>query len=228
RFFCLPAAPLRLRALVRFLLFIDLARKGIEAREKVRRGRTRPGEIAGVVGHPLSPKVRFPARAAPGNDAANDTLPRPPRARSASAITQYLDSARERVALRRRLVAVLLVERLNLSSQPRACVGEIGARLARSGELEQPSVIKLRLRGVARACRSEARAVQAAIAARLAQLRRLVFPPRPGRARELHQHVTEQLARGQQAPRRDDVLLALVLDVGCLAHETECLVHVLP
>ena len=33
------------------------------------------------------------------------------------------------------------------------------------------------------------------------------------------QHVAEQLARGQQAPGRDDVLLALVLDVGGLAHE---------
>src|SRR5207247_7585379 len=117
--------------------------------------------------------------------------------------------------------------RLNLSSQPRACVGEIGARLARSGEPEQPSVIKLRLRGVARACRREARAVQAAIAARLAQLRGLVFLQRLGRARELHQHVAEQLARGQQAPRRDDVLLALVLDIGCLAHETERLVALL-
>src|SRR6266480_6232252 len=95
RFFFLPAAPLRLRALVRFLLFVDLARKGIEAREKVRRGSTRAGWIAGVVGHPLSPKGRFTGWAAPGSDAANDTLPRPPRARSASAITQYLDSARE-------------------------------------------------------------------------------------------------------------------------------------
>src|SRR5437773_10221194 len=82
RFFFLLAAPLRLRALVRFLLFIDLARKGIEAREKVRRGSTRARWIAGVVGHPLSPKGRFPGRTAPGRDAANDTLPRPPRARS--------------------------------------------------------------------------------------------------------------------------------------------------
>src|SRR5439155_23828595 len=117
RFFCLPAAPLRLRALVRFLLFIDLARKGIEAREKVRRGSTRAGGIAGVVGHPLSPKGRFPGRAAPGNDAANDTLPRPTRARSA-VLSAALRSVPERVALRRRLVAVLLVERrLNLSNQ---------------------------------------------------------------------------------------------------------------
>ena len=65
RFFFLFAAPLRLRALVRFLLFIDLARKGIEAREKVRRGSTRAGWIAGVVGHPLSPKGRFPGEPLP-------------------------------------------------------------------------------------------------------------------------------------------------------------------
>src|SRR5207247_8439145 len=104
RFFFLPAAPLRLRALVRFLLFIDLARKGIEAREKVRRGSTRARWIAGVVGHPLSPKGRFPGWTAPGRDAANDTLPRTPCATSA-APSAALRSARVRVALRRRLVA---------------------------------------------------------------------------------------------------------------------------
>src|SRR5437773_7512499 len=110
RFFFLPAAPLRLLALARFLLFIDLARKGIKAREKVRRGRTRAGGIAGVVGHPLSPKGRFPGRTAPGHDAANDTLPRPTRARRA-VLSAALRSVPERVALRRRVVAVLLVER---------------------------------------------------------------------------------------------------------------------
>src|SRR5207247_10329523 len=49
RFFFLPVAPLRFRALVRFLLVIDLARKGIEDREQVRRARTRAGWLAGVV-----------------------------------------------------------------------------------------------------------------------------------------------------------------------------------
>src|SRR5258706_13640295 len=88
RFFFLPAAPLHLRALVRFLLFIDPARKGIEPGERVwcaRRGNVagfsriggdglwviaRAGAhrapaglvllIAGVVSHLLSPKGRFP------------------------------------------------------------------------------------------------------------------------------------------------------------------------
>src|SRR5207302_834473 len=71
-FFLLPAAALRLRALVRSLLFIDLAREGIEAREKVRSGRARTGWIAGVVGHRVSPKGRFPGRTVPGHDAAKD------------------------------------------------------------------------------------------------------------------------------------------------------------
>src|SRR5881396_44638 len=180
-----------------------------------------PDGLRGSLAIHCLPKADFPGGPLPGTTRLTIHF-RALRAQEARTPSAALRSAPERVALRRRLVAVLLVERrLNLSSQPRACVGEIRARLARSGELEQPSVIKLRLRGVARACRRKARAVQAAIAARLAQLRGLVFLQRLGRARELHQHVAEQLARGQQAPRRDDVLLALVLDIGCLAHETE-------
>src|SRR5260221_6483011 len=88
RFFLLLAVPLRLRALVRFLFFIDPARKGIEARENVRRGSlagrigrdglcviARAGAsrapaglvllIAGVVSHLLSPKRRFPGEPLP-------------------------------------------------------------------------------------------------------------------------------------------------------------------
>jgi len=89
----LPAAPLRLRVLVRLLLFIDLARKGIEAREKVRRGRARPDGLRG----------RWPSLV-PNADAANDTLPRTRCARSAAPHAR-LDSACAQVALRRRLVA---------------------------------------------------------------------------------------------------------------------------
>src|SRR6266513_300419 len=107
RFFFLSAALLRFRALVRSLLFIDLARKGIEAREKVGRGSTagfsrigRDGlcvvacagarrapaglvlRIAGVVSHPISQR-QISGRTPPEYDAANNTLPHAPCARSA-------------------------------------------------------------------------------------------------------------------------------------------------
>ena len=70
-------------------------------------------------------------------------------------------------------------------------------------------------------------AIQPAIAVRFAQLRSLVFLQRLGRTLEFEQHVAEQLACGQEPPRRDDVLLAFVLDVGRLAHECERVVALL-
>src|SRR2546425_903164 len=100
----------------------------------------------------------------------------------------------------------------------------LGADFAGARQFNQAGKVAPRLVEVAGLRRRLPRAVQPAITVRLAQLRRLVFLQRLGRALQLQQHVAELLARGQQAPGRDDVLLALVLDVGRLAHEAERLV----
>src|SRR5215471_12379887 len=65
------------------------------------------------------------------------------------------------------------------------------------------------------------RAVQSTITIRLALLGGFILPESVSRALQLQQHVTEQLARWQQPPRRDDVLFAPVLDVRGLAHEAD-------
>src|SRR5438067_713454 len=101
----------------------------------------------------------------------------------------------------------------------------LGAEVAGACQFNQLGEVVPRLIAVAGLLRRLPRAVQAAITVRLAQLRRLVFLQRLGRALQLHQQVAEQLARRQQAPRRDDVLVAPVLDVGRLAHEAERLVR---
>src|SRR5437870_6801156 len=101
----------------------------------------------------------------------------------------------------------------------------LGAEVGGACQFNQLGEVVPRLIAVAGLLRRLPRAVQAAITVRLAQLRRLVFLQRLGRALQLHQQVAEQLARRQQAPRRDDVLVAPVLDVGRLAHEAERLVR---
>src|SRR5437867_7775469 len=116
----------------------------------------------------------------------------------------------------------------------RSVTREISARLLRlraevagARQFNQLGEVVPRLVAVAGLRRRLPRAVQPAIAVRLALLRGLVLFERLRRALQFHQHVAEQLARGQQAPRRDDVLLAIVLDVGRLAHERESVVALL-
>src|SRR5438876_2956025 len=116
----------------------------------------------------------------------------------------------------------------------RSVTREISARLLRLGaevagarQFNQLGEVVPALVAVAGLRRRLRRTVQPAIAVRLALLRGLILFERLRRALQFHQHVTEQLAGGQQAPRRDVVLLALVLDVGRLAHERESVVALL-
>src|ERR1700740_2900539 len=84
---------------------------------------------------------------------------------------------------------------------------QLRPRLALARQLHQSRVVAPRGLGVARHLGGPRRTVEAAEAVGLAFLRQLVLLQRFGRTLELHQHVTELLARRQEAARGYRVLL---------------------
>src|SRR5450432_2618177 len=112
---------------------------------------------------------------------------------------------------------------LALRERPRARELRPGA-VGTLGELEQLARVGRGLDAVAGHLGGARRAAVVAEAIGLALLRRLVLGERRGRLLELDEHVAEQLARRHDAPRRDDVLLVAILEVGRGAHEAQRLV----
>src|SRR5215470_6097806 len=99
--------------------------------------------------------------------------------------------------------------------------GGAGAR-----QFHQLGEVVPRLVAVAGLRRRLPRTVQAAVAVGVVHLRSLIFGERLTRSAALEQHVTEEFARGHNAPRAYRGLLARVLQVGCSAHEVERLLAI--
>src|SRR5439155_14494796 len=112
---------------------------------------------------------------------------------------------------------------LRVCCEERAGLRDFGPR-ALAGQLHQLREVAPGLRLVAALGRRLRSAVVGAEALGLAGLHGLELLQRVRRALELQQHVAQELARGQDAPGRDDVLLVAVLHVGGVAHEAERLV----
>src|SRR5206468_171682 len=188
------------------------AARGEDARARVRRRVVRSGAESDRPRWPVGAgagRLRCPGLAARLRPCASDAPGADRLRRRSPAVATAISAARSRIR-----------------RQERACLRELWACGALTGQLDQPREVALRLCRVAALRGGLAGAVVAAEALGLAHVRGLELLQRLGGALEGQQHLAEQLARGRDPRRGHDVLLALVLDVRRAAHEAECLLLV--